>query len=629
MTTTTDIIEDARGYATKAVEDASGALDDAVRAIEDAPVFYPSRFSYSPEPIELLDVDGLEDFNLAGFTNHGTIPNIPEFITFTPEVITIGDTPILDFTVREIERPVFDIGSFDEVPPETPVIDLPPDPDIIIKAAPPVRDIDLGDLPDVIPPEFSAEFNEVAPEYTDNLKDEYITEYERALPAIQNFVDGQMDSWVTKFAPNYHANRAQLEAKIAEDMADGRAMPDEYEVALRNRAKATVERERDRMEQDLDLSHGKRGFVLPAGSLSAGRNKIHMASANNIAQQSTELVVRISELEIQHKQFVMQLSMGLHQHVQSMALQYAGVLVSINGQALDSARQVAAVVAQQYELLLTRYREIAAVYAIEASVFKVQLEAALANVEIYKVRAEAAKVSVEVDALKIEAYVKELDFELAKVDIFRAKLQGIESRLSLAKLDVDIYGTKADAYLTLVKGKEAEFNAYSAAVRGEESRVKVEVLKVDGYKAEVDAALAKSNVDKVRAQIIADINAANVSVFDAGVKAHNALVDVEGTRIQSESVVYRAKADGFRSKADVQAAKASIHNKGEDLKASNVHATWQVNSSENIAAGKIALQRSTSIAQIGIAAGGSWAGIAESALSSQNTMISESKQIQS
>jgi len=628
MTTTGDIINDARGYAADSVATANIALTDAIHAINDTPQFHVTNYNYSPRSADVGYISDLTNFNINGYSVEGGLPEKPTYLSFTPTIITVRGAPVLDFSFDEIERPVFDIAPFDEIAPKTPIIEIPPDPDIIIRAAPEIKDIDLGELGEITIPEFSAEFNETAPAFNEELQSEYITEYNRSLPAMQNFVDNQMDAWATKFAPNYDANRAQLEAKIAEDMEDGTAMPDSYETALYNRARTRIERERDRAESDLDRGHEKRGFSLPPASLTAGRNKIHQASANAIGEQATELSIKVSELEIQHKQFIMQLSMGLHQHVQGMALQYAGILVTVNGQALESAKQVAAVIAQQYELQLSRYREIANVYAIEASVFKVELEASLATVEAFKARAEAAKISAEVDGLKIEAYAKELQFELAKIDVFKAKIEAIETRLQVSKLEVDIYGSKAQTYLSVVKGKEAEFNAYSSAIRGEESRVKIEVLKVDAYKAEVSASLTIAEIDKARASVLSDFNRAEAEVFKAGVSAYNALVAVEGVRMSSESAVFRAKADGYRAESDVEIAKAQIHNQGESLKLDAVKADWNVSSSENIAAGKIAVERARAIATVGVAAGNSWAGVASSALNSQNTMISESRTIQ-
>jgi len=626
MSQVDQIISDARAFAGKTLDSANSALGEAVRAVNEAPTFSPSNYDYTPTDLSLDVIPELEDFN-AGYTNQLNLPDAPSYLSFLPTNIHIPTAPSLNLTIDQIDRPIFDVAKFDGVIPTIPLIELPADPDLILKAAPIIKDIDLGDLDEVVPAEFNAEFNEVAPEYNADLADEYAGGYEKSLPVIQNFIDNQMDAWAVKNAPNYHANRDLLENKIMHDMVDGKAMGEGFETALYNRARARVERERDRGEHDLNGSHSKRGFTLPPGSVSAGRNKLHQASADAIATQATELSIERAKYEIQHKQFVMQLSQDLHKHVQGMALQYAGILLTINQQALDSAKEVAAMVAKNYELLLNRYTEVAKVYAIQVSVYEIELKASLSKVEVFKARAQAAKIAADVDATKLTVYDKELQFELTKVDIYKAKLAGINAKVAISKQQIDAYGVQAQAYVSTVKGKEAEFSAYSAAIRGEESKVKVEVLKVDAFKAEVDGALAQASVDKTRASIVTEFNKAEAAVHQSKVSAFTANANAEASRLSSESNAFRAKADGHRARADVTVANSRARISNEELKLKAITADWQVSSSENISAGELAVKRATSIAQIGVSAGNSFASMASSAMSSQNTMTSLSEQV--
>lgn len=619
------LIEDARGYASETADSANAALANAISAINDAPTFRPTSYNYNPGSVRLSEIGEFGDFN-AVYTNPLALPASPTYLSFAPTDVVIPAAPVIDYTFNDISRPVFDVAAFDDVAPELIDVELPPDPDIIIKAAPAITEIDLGDLDDVTAPAFNAEFNETAPAFDDDLKTEFTGEYERALPVVQNFVNNQMQSWMTQYAPEYDSNRQQLMAKIAEDMEDGTAVTDEFEQALYNRARARVEAERSRTEQDLERGHGKRGFQLPPGSLTAGRNKLHQAAADQIAQQATEIAIERERIELQHKQFIMQLSSTLHQHVQGMAMQYAGVLLGINQQALDSAKEVARVVAQTYQLLLDRYKEIANVYAIESSTYKVRLEAALANVEVYKARADAARVAAQVDATKLDAYAKELDFELAKIEVYKSQLQGINTKVEINKLQLDAYATKARAYVAQVNGKESEFRAYAAALSGEETKLRAESLKVDVYNAELKGAMAQVDVDKTKADIINARNAAEAEVHKANVSAYNAAADAEAARLTSSANVFRARADAYRSRADVKIANSRIILSEEELKLRAVTADWQVSSNENIAAGKIAVERATSIARVGVAAGSTYASMAGAAMSSQNTMISETKQ---
>lgn len=624
MSQVDNIISDQRSYAASAVGDARTAMTEAVNAINDIPTFHSTFYNYTPSMVRMEDVGELGDFD-SSYSNQLALPDAPDYLRFTPTDVVIPDKPDIDYSVDLPERPHFNVSDFSGVAPLMPDLELPPSPDVILKAAPAIEKIDLGTLADVDIPVFSAELNEVAPIYSDDLKAEYSAAYDDAVPAVQNFVNGQMDDWVSKNAPDYHKNRAQLEAKLAEDMESGQALTQAFEDALYNRARARVERERERVEKDLETSHSKRGFALPQGAMMAGRNKVHQASADAIAQQSTELAIERAKMEIQHKQFVMGMSQDLHKHVQGMAIQYAGVLLDINRQALEAAKEVASVVARNYELILNRYKEVAQVYAIQASTYEVQLEAALSNVKVFTARAEAAKISANVDALTLEAYSKELEFELTKVDIYRAQLDGISSQVAINKQKLDAYGVEAQVYATKVKGEESKFNAYSSAIKGEESKVQLELAKLGGYETEIKGLLAQVEVDKVRAGIVTEFNKAEAMVHSSGVDAFKASAGAESNRVASEATVFRAKADGFRSSADVKIANSGIKISNEELKLKAVTADWQVSSAENIAIGKLASDRAASIAAVSSTTAKTYAGIASSALSSQNSMVSISE----
>ena len=624
MSQVDEIISDQRSYAASAVEGANNAMAAAVNAINDIPNFHKTSYDYSPTAIMMRNVGEMESFD-SSFQNQIPLPNSPEYLRFTPSNVSMPVKPEVDYSVDLPERPDFNLSEFTGVAPLMPDLTLPPSPEIIMKAAPLIENIDLGTLGDVNIPEFNAEFNETAPTYSDDLKDEFLTAYDDAVPALQNFVTGQMDDWVAKNAPDYHKNRAQLEAKLAEDMENGQALSQAFEDALYNRARSRVERERERVERDLETGHSKRGFALPPASLTAGRNKVHQASADSIAQQSTELAIERAKMEIQHKQFVMTLSTDLHKHVQSMAIQYAGVLLDINRQALEQSKEVANAVARNYELILNRYKEVSNVYAILASTYEVELEAALSNVKVFSARAEAAKIAANVDAVKLEAYAKELQFELTKVDVYKAQLDGINSVVAINKQKLDAYGVDAQVYATKVKGEESKFNAYASAIKGEESKVQLEIAKLNGYEQEIKGLLAQVKVDEVQAGIVTEFNKAEAAVHSAGIDAFRASVAGEASRVSSEADIYKSKMAGFITNSEVDIASASVKVDQEKLKLDAVTANWNVSSSENIAAGKLAAERAQSIAAVSAQTAKTFGSMAGAALSSQNSMVSISE----
>ena len=544
------------------------------------------------------------------------IPNIPNY----PDSITIDTTGLFNQNA-----PSFSSGGFNEAAPDLDLdglYDGVEEPNIAVIDAPTISDIDIGDAPELVIPEFDSNFVDPNIADPDDLYTIYKGDYDSALPVMRDFIDNNVSGWITEYAPDYHASLAALEAKISTDMESGRALSDEFETALYNRARSRVEGERARVETEVMQGMSKRGFTLPSSVVSAGLQNSHQSAANNIAQQATELAIERAKLEIQHVQFVMQLSQGITQTLVGASLQYAGILATINSQAIDHSKQAVTFLAETYEQLLKRANLSIDIYRIEAEVYEVELKSALAALDGYKLELDAARLGKEVEALDVDIYSKRIDAENIKINQYVALINAVSEKASLEKLKIDLYGEQVNAYMAETRTKEFELNAYTAALKGDESKLNGEIAKLDAYSKQVDAEGNKSRVEIEHMKGIDSHNRSITELYNSELSKYKTEVQAESSRFSSSIEANKSALAAYMSDNQVKLETYKVNYDKARLDLASSDSKFKADVQISMENAKNFLNSVKIQADTAISAGGVYGSMASSALSSLNTMAS-------
>lgn len=552
------------------------------------------------------------------------VPLAPEY----PDAITI-DTSGLFLQ----SAPAYDINAFDKVAPDIDTdslgseIDAVERPNVQSIDAPVAEQITISDVPNVVLPTFDKEFNQTAVGTPDDYAARYKAEYESALPEMRDFIDNNMQTWIDRYSPEYDVSMAQLEAKLAADMESGRALSDEFETALYNRARTRVENERKRSEIELTKGLSKRGFSLPNGALAAGRRNLHQSTADNIAQQATELAIERAKMEIQHVQFVMSMSQGIRQMMINASLQYAQTLSTVNGQAIEHSKQIAVFVAEVYNQLLKKAQLDIDVYRIEGEIYEVRLKSALAQLDEIKLEIEVARLKKDIEKIDVDIFSQRINAENTKIQQYLAILEGIDKKAKLEKLKVELFGEEARAYVAYIQGKEAEYKVYTAALSGDESKLKGELAKVDLYSKQVDAEASKQKVEIARMETTNSYNKNLVEQYESELSGFRAEIGAESARFGGSVDGFKAALQGYTADNEVKLNTYKIKYDKKRLELQGATTQLENNSRISIENGRNFMDSVKIKANTAITAGNALGATAASALSSLNTMSSQSQQL--
>lgn len=620
--TVVDIINDSRAYAADVYENADGLIRDAQRQMHPVYVYEPEDTvpDINIDDIEYEDPDVFEDSYAAPLNT----TSVPTFLTPTPPGAIVDIPDVGDFDESKLwsgDPPVYDIASFDVDAPTISEVDIPPMPPLMPVPYPEITPVDIPEFDGVTIPIFDPKMMMEFPGPPEDIVKAYKDTYSDALPEMKAFIDSGMQEVLNKYAPEYENNRARLIDKINNAFDNGTGLNETFEQNLYDRGRARAEQELTRLTTEVTENNSKRGFFVPPGAVEGGMLQAQIGAAVANAQYSSETTIERAKLELNHLEFVMQLSDNIRNQSMQMVMQYNSVMVQINAQALDHAKNVANIMTELYNSQLKRYESALSYYSIQAQVYEVQYKASLANLEIYRVEAEVAKLSIDLNQSEIDLYVARLDAQKTQVEIYSVQVGAIETQIRAEATAVDAFGKQVQAYTAEVNAKEAEFGVYNAAMDGNKTLVSVYATEVDAYATRVSAEKSKVDVEIATANSTIAYNRNLTEQFLAELKNYQSEIQAESTRFDSSAKAYVATLDGF--KAELSAKQVTLEGQ---VKESSLEVQSALQNYQNVANYRISYAQAKnvnnkSIADVSMAGAGVYTNIAAAALASQNSMV--------
>jgi hypothetical protein len=628
--TVTDIINDSRAYADTTYELATDIIQSAITAAQG--FSYPTEFPF------FFDAESIGDptFPVApdGFSDNYNVVATVDALSdlepvYVPEIPTFADAPAaLDTsTLFDYARPVWDVAPFGETPPVVATdFTLPTAPDLPALDPPVVTSPTLPNVPDIAIPTFDEEFEGIDPSAIADLAQRYIDENDTVLPVIKDFVESNINGFVDTYAPEYHNALATLEAKIDNDMDGGTAMSDSIEQQIFDRAKSRAETERTRLDREVLQQASKRGFPILPGTTLGGLQSNQQATAENISTAASETAIERARLEQQHIQFVMTMSSQIRNYMITSVLQYAGVLLNCNQQAMVYAKDIAGLLVEEYNAILRVYEVKMRLFEVLAGVYEVRVRSALAELEEYKISVEAAKLEMEVEKLEVDVYAQQINAQKSLIEIYATQLRAVITEAELEKLRVEIFGSQVETYMAEVQAKVAEFDVYKSAIAGDQARVAAYGTQVDAYRAEISAAGTKVDAEKAISQVSIEANRNIIDQYKAELAGYIAEVDAEGKRYGSSVTAYTAALEAYKTDLEAQLKSFQVrYDKAKlDLDAATTEYNGETQRRIKVAEmfqDHISLQANTALGASGVAA--SISGAALNATNSMVTLVAE------
>ena len=432
----------------------------------------------------------------------------------------------------------FDIPdiTIDEFTDPEPILQFPPEPVITIGPTPPVPPVAPVPVPNApviqgVPTPTYLTLNtpsfdgvDLHEDYLSRLSD--IPELTLVSPTPFRYARG----------PEYASELlANLKAVLNERMKGGTGLAPAVEQAIWDRARSRETQLGLANEAEVMRNSEAMGFQLPSGVLAAQLREAQRAYYDKLSGLSRDVAIKQAELEQENLKQTIAAGMQL----EGQLVDYSFKLEQMTFEAAKTAADNAI---QAHNAGVERFKALMTAYGIYASAYENIIKAELAKVEVYKARLQGERAKAEINTVMVQQFKAQIEAGMAQVEIYKAHVGGANALVQLEQAKVGAAGEQIKAYVAQVNAETAKVEAYKAGVQAQ-------LTKLEEYRAKIQAFVAKTGAQAEKARAEISRYSAQVQAKGMEWEGYKALMAARGARAQSQGAAASSAADAFRAKA--------------------------------------------------------------------------------
>lgn len=317
-------------------------------------------------------------------------------------------------------------------------------------------------------------------------------------------------------------------------------LPAEVEAALYERAAAREDRIIAKDISEALIEFSSKGFTMPSGMLAAKVDAIRSEGELRKLGAQREILIKATDVRIENARFAVQHSLATAQLLANLHENAAKRLFEADKATLDAGismynAQVSLFNAAQsaYATRAQVHKSLIEARAVEADVFKAQLQAEISRgqvneqrVRLYEAQWRSVQVAAEAYRTEVEAAKAEVEAGRAVIEGYRASVDAYAARISANKAEVETYtaqvqaeGVKASTLQAMAQALTAQVGAETARIEAENITAKAQLASFDG---ELKAYIAAQELVKLKVLATGEAVKANIAAFEAQTKAYAA-----------------------------------------------------------------------------------------------------------
>ena len=291
-----------------------------------------------------------------------------------------------------------------------------------------------------------------------------------------------------------------------------------------------------------------RGFSIPGGTLARIVQQALQDANGRASALSRDVMIKQAELEQSNFQFAFNTAMQL----ESRLIEHFN---AVQNRALDAAKFTFQALIQIFQARVQLYQADVAAFTAKADVFKTRLQAALARLDIYKAELEGQQLIGALNTQLVQRYTAQLEGVKTTAELFRTQVDAAKAQLEAQQQRVSVYVAQLQGYDSQVKSKATEYEGYATRVRAELSKVQMFSEQVGAYKSRTEAYGALVNA-RLGAQSMnfKQLQEFPLEVYRQRVAAYQAGVSAEAERLRAEVALFEGRVRAF---AATETAKAT------------------------------------------------------------------------
>ena len=339
------------------------------------------------------------------------------------------------------------------------------------------------------------------------------------------------------------------------DMQSGQyVLPAAVAQALRNRATLEADTEVARASQEAFEQFSSRGFEEPNGILTNRLMQIRGDALAKRAGINRDVYVQDQQVALENLRFAV---------TQGVALE--GTLIQAHQEdmrlALEAAKYALDMAISILNARISVFNAQNQAYQVDASVFRDLIAAESAKLDLYRAQLEGEKIKLDINSSLVQLYEAQLRGVNTLVEVYKSQLQAVTTEIQVNAQYLDIYRTKVQVMSEQVRAQATQIEGYTSRVNAETAKAKFYEVATQGYATRVQAWGTGENVRVEAAKLVLANTQSQQEVWRSKLALYTAQLQTESQRIDTLVKKYGADADIYKSKASVASSASEANSR--------------------------------------------------------------------
>lgn len=364
-------------------------------------------------------------------------------------------------------------------------------------------------------------------------------------------VDFAAPSGEITFNPTAYASTEldAIRAKLAEMLNGSIGLPTAVTAALFARARAREDMTAAKAIQEAFEEFASRGYSLPPGALAQRLAEVRQNNQNQVNSFSRDIYVQDQgEILKSMRQAVTDgialegKLMDTFMHLQDLQLQAQKYMVDAN--------------IAIFNALVSLFNARQQAYAVAAQVYRDRLQGELAKVEVYKAQIEGQRLIEEINKDRVAIYEAQLRGVNLLIEKYKAQLEAVRTQTEIDRNRVEIFRARVSAFAEEVRAYAVEWDAYKAQVEGDATRARIFETQVNAYATQVRA-VADGNKNLIdQGNLRLEVQKTEMLGWRGKLDRLIADMDAESKRVQAGATIFDGKARIYSAAGQIAASEA-------------------------------------------------------------------------
>jgi hypothetical protein len=483
----------------------------------------------------------------------GAIPS------YSPGNVVIPGDPTMNDVGSLLSQ--LDVGDMDDLPeaPTMPALDIPAAPSMAAVPAPVRPNIDphveLPAAPTIAMPDMEA------------LEKISIPVFE--FPVLPDF-DGVPPDATSITVPNVFINWSEpqyasellpeLQGRVRTMMAGGTGLPAPVEDALFARARERDSAETERAVQEAVDSWAARDFSMPPGMLVKQAAVVREQGRMRAAELNRDVMVQAATWEIENIRFAVQQGLALEQLT-------ANIFENAAKRLFEVARFQAEAQINVFNAQISLFNAQNSAFQTLAQVYRTRLDGALAKLTAYKTAIDGQVALGQINQQRVEVFKAKLAGVQASVELFTAMMRGAQTRADVIKNQFDAYRADVQAYAEQIGAEKVKFDAYESQVKAEVAKAGMLDAQARAFASTIQGLAAKADIKVKGSQLRLEAARVHIQKYLADVDGFKAKLDASLKEVQAGTANFQAKVEAYKAKASSNVAVSEVQSRFADMNA--------------------------------------------------------------